>query len=1215
MKTQIPVGKSGCEDNTFKWFSYYDLELREKVETKLSGLCSPHYHALGNKSMNIRFDEVDLRLKSLSSELHPGGNFENLFQLVFSEYSVYKIIKNYTKYTPTADLVYLNDEKKDLMIRWNDNFSNTVRENNFVSWDDLYKNRTYAKGKENRFFDEVWKTKSNSMEGLKKKFTQFLNPFLDVVDKKISKDIKTDLNVEDYLRYLALSSIFGSGHMDSHNLVFTADIQDESLKKTEWHPIIYDLSLSSATVKTSLLMNLNYISEFFFRNPKYLYSYFKELNNLNKDILGKGKLSGFYNKFDCEKFVNYSGFTKTILETTNSWVLPIDINGLCASVSMVKSFESARYNYISDHLMDSSFRWAYVKESSDKYLAIWNPSVIPSKLVDIKCGMFSCLNNWQRVNKMWWEDDGENNIISANMTRINASDNNPEGMYTKTKFRPVPQKEFYFYKWVGKKEMPLQKDISFMVVNAVTEEKIYAVNDFYPLLSAYDAGDSKSSIHKLVVNIKNPIDSKYEFEVDQNIDKKSLWKLKVESKKCKYVSEKYINGKNKKFGDYAEYTFDCSEINENGWPYVLDYKVALFYEESRVGEAYGEFFQEYIPPTEGEVLNKDMLEKYKVSLGQKEEIYGLVDSMIDNDEQKKIIKNVIEKQKNIYILPVGQTFDMVDDVDIGDSLLVVYNGVKLVSWPLVKLKVGALIVLGNDSTPVSFFNKGHLTGWGGIEITTGGYISYTDIRNVANIKNGAIGGKDLMFLGLDNVGFLGNSSNLHCDNCFVDIDNSRFEGGKNGIKLTDSVLNSKNITCLKQEYCFNIENSFGSIQKVQLEDIKARAFKIDGQESGIKISDVKAKNVPILISKTNYPEVVYSEKKDNFDNVKIVIADLDSQEMYQRVIGMSPDDFVKEYEKFLERDKNDSSKFHFKKKFPVIEKDIIIPTGITLEILAGTKIELGEKTSILSYGKIIANGNKEDKIIFTNHKDKKNKSNFWGVVAIKGKKSSGVFDNVIFENGGGDYLTGFDYSGAITADHSEKLMVKNSIFRNNSGDDAINCKFSLCQIYDNLFEKNSMDAIDFDFANPISEIRGNIFLENGNDSVDLSFSDVKVYENQMISSGDKGVSVGEESHPLIFNNLFKNNNIGIEAKDSSVATLINNDFMDNKLHLNAYQKKKRFDFGGTINAFNNVFSGKKSEKDKADDYSIINIKNEKDFSVYKKYLDFYDLNNIKYGIR
>jgi parallel beta-helix repeat protein len=194
-------------------------------------------------------------------------------------------------------------------------------------------------------------------------------------------------------------------------------------------------------------------------------------------------------------------------------------------------------------------------------------------------------------------------------------------------------------------------------------------------------------------------------------------------------------------------------------------------------------------------------------------------------------------------------------------------------------------------------------------------------------------------------------------------------------------------------------------------------------------------------------------------------------------------------------------------------------------------------------------------------------------------------------------------------------VATNSVFHNNSGDDAINCKFSLCRIYDNLIEKNSMDGIDFDFANPASEIRGNIFQENGNDAVDLSFSDVRVYENQMISSGDKGVSVGEESHPLIFNNLFKNNNIGIEAKDSSVALVVNNDFIDNKLQLNAYQKKKSFDSGGEINAFNNIFMGENSLELAVDFYSQINIDKRLNKAIYSEALNFYDTNKIKYGIR
>lgn len=697
------------------------------------------------------------------------------------------------------------------------------------------------------------------------------------------------------------------------------------------------------------------------------------------------------------------------------------------------------------------------------------------------------------------------------------------------------------------------------------------------------------------------------------------WTFKISSEVCKIVSERRIADKEQKdFGDYMEYVFVCSEIDANTWTYAINYNISLSYKNSKIREISDEFFQKHEPLLEGEKLNQKEIQKYKrpsIDDFKNGIFYQNILSDINDEKQKTLFNQAVSSQKNLFILPANKVYEIVDDIDLSESVLFAEEGSRIISWPMVKIKVGALVVLGREPAPVIFTNKTGMPGWYGIEVISGGYIANTEISNTANTKDGALRGENSLLLKTVHTKFTNNNGNIYCDNCVIDISYSNFSGGKWGAKIKNSIFNLDNNNCAGTQYCFAIEDSMGEIQNTSMENLKAWGLKIKGQEADIEIGKIKAKNIPILISKLNYPKISYNENNFDLEDTKITVADFDSQRIYDEAVKMSPNDFAKHYEEYITRDHNDQTKFYLKKNIKIIDKDIIVPENIALEITAGQTIHFTKETSILSYGKIIAKGTAENKITFTNFKDKKDKDKFWGVVALKGDKASGIFDYAIFENGGPDYLTGFEYSGALTADHAKELIITNSIFRNNSGDDAINCKFSLCKIYDNLIEKNAMDGIDFDFADPASEIRGNTFLENGNDAVDLSFSDIKVYENKMISSGDKGMSVGEESHPIIFNNLIKGNNIGIESKDSSIATVINNDFVDNKLDLNAYQKKKRFEVGGTINAFNNIFSGGKNEESKTDYYSEININKEKNMGVYKKYLNFYDLNKLQYGMR
>lgn len=466
MNTQTPPLGYGCGENSFKWFSFYDTESKQKVKTKFSGLCSPHFHSLGNQSVNFDLGKETLRLKSLSSETHPGDISEQPFALIFSEYATYEMAKEFTKYTPSSGLVYLNSDTDDIRIRLNDDFNNVVRENNFISWDYLLKIRNYAQGKEVRFFDEAWKTKNNSQENLEEKFTQFLNPFLDAVSQKQNLNTKTDMDTADYARYLALNSAFASTHMDSHNLTFTFEPDNG-----QWHPILYDLSgFSYPTL--SIMPNLNYISEFFLRNPNFILPYLADLNKINNEFLGKNKISKFYSQFDCENIADYPNFSEILLKTTNTWVQPADINGFCASVKKIQNFESARHDYISGQLDSADFRWSYTKNNGETFLVVWNPTIIPVKIDKIKCGLYSCDKKWQRVNQMWWEADQESEIISSDIIRIKADTNaNPQYRYTKNQFRLIPQPAFYVYKWIGKDQAPQENKISFSVSNAATEKK------------------------------------------------------------------------------------------------------------------------------------------------------------------------------------------------------------------------------------------------------------------------------------------------------------------------------------------------------------------------------------------------------------------------------------------------------------------------------------------------------------------------------------------------------------------------------------------------------------------------------------------------------------------------------------------------------------------------------------------------------------------------
>ncbi|HSG08646.1 MAG TPA: right-handed parallel beta-helix repeat-containing protein, partial [Longimicrobiales bacterium] len=89
-----------------------------------------------------------------------------------------------------------------------------------------------------------------------------------------------------------------------------------------------------------------------------------------------------------------------------------------------------------------------------------------------------------------------------------------------------------------------------------------------------------------------------------------------------------------------------------------------------------------------------------------------------------------------------------------------------------------------------------------------------------------------------------------------------------------------------------------------------------------------------------------------------------------------------------------------------------------------------------------------------------------------------------------------------------------------------------------------------------------LFVSSANDAIDLMGSSPLIRGNQMLKSGDKGVSIGESSSPIVSDNLVEDGNIGMEIKDRSEPVLIRNRLVGNRIGLSAYAKNWRYAAGG-----------------------------------------------------
>jgi parallel beta-helix repeat protein len=72
----------------------------------------------------------------------------------------------------------------------------------------------------------------------------------------------------------------------------------------------------------------------------------------------------------------------------------------------------------------------------------------------------------------------------------------------------------------------------------------------------------------------------------------------------------------------------------------------------------------------------------------------------------------------------------------------------------------------------------------------------------------------------------------------------------------------------------------------------------------------------------------------------------------------------------------------------------------------------------------------------------------------------------------------------------------------------------------------------------------------------------QIIGNHITGSGDKGISIGEGSYPLVFNNHIARSNRGIEIKDGSEPILIQNTIVENDIGILQSAKNWRYGTGG-----------------------------------------------------
>ena len=161
-------------------------------------------------------------------------------------------------------------------------------------------------------------------------------------------------------------------------------------------------------------------------------------------------------------------------------------------------------------------------------------------------------------------------------------------------------------------------------------------------------------------------------------------------------------------------------------------------------------------------------------------------------------------------------------------------------------------------------------------------------------------------------------------------------------------------------------------------------------------------------------------------------------------------------------------------------------------------------------------------------------------------------------------------------------------------DDSLNVKYGKAVIRNSLWKGNAHDGIDLDWPERGSEIIGNRFQDNGigggdgGDCIDISRTNSRIKQNTIDGCTDKGISVGEESSPIIINNTIANVSIGIAVKDLSDARIEDTTITNANVGIDAYRKHPIY--GGATARVSNAIMNNVKEKYRKDSFSTIEIK-------------------------
>lgn len=239
---------------------------------------------------------------------------------------------------------------------------------------------------------------------------------------------------------------------------------------------------------------------------------------------------------------------------------------------------------------------------------------------------------------------------------------------------------------------------------------------------------------------------------------------------------------------------------------------------------------------------------------------------------------------------------------------------------------------------------------------------------------------------------------------------------------------------------------------------------------------------------------------------------------------------------------------HFNTGQHLIKQNLIIPANHKVLIEAGTKLNLVNGASIISYSPIHFVGTAASPVhIYSSDKT--------GSIAVFQTKEKSVLKHVVFERLNTLQKENWNLTGAVSF-YEADVDLYHCAFKNNYCEDALNIIRSNFTIQQCKFTDIYFDAIDIDFSK--GEIKKTSCQKVGNDGFDFSGSVVNIYDCAIAKCADKGISVGEESDVTVFSTQVQEAPIAFASKDLSLLYLKDVQVTNCDQVFVAFQKKPEY---------------------------------------------------------